>query len=73
MMNRIDRNFEARQEAQLLYHDNDYEVKTPGDFVRCAVTGAPIALEQLRYWNVERQEPYSSAEASLKGHLAANS
>jgi hypothetical protein len=30
------------------------------------VTGVPIPLERLRYWNVERQEAYVSAEASLK-------
>ena len=65
-MNRIERDFSARHEAQLVYHDNDYQVKVPGDFVRCAVSGAPIPLERLRYWNVERQEAYESAEASLK-------
>ncbi len=66
MMNRIERDFSARNEAQLVYQDNDYQVKKPGDFVRCATTGNPIPLELLRYWNVERQEAYISAEASLK-------
>lgn len=65
-MNRIERDFSARHEARLIYHDNDYQVKSPGDFVRCAATGAPIPLERLRYWNVDRQEAYCSAEASLK-------
>jgi hypothetical protein len=35
----------------------------PGAFVRCAVTGEPIPLEQLSYWNVELQEAYISPEA----------
>lgn len=37
----------------------------PGGFVRCAVTGAPIRLDDLRYWSVEWQEPYASPEAAL--------
>ncbi len=39
---------------------------TPGDFVRCAVTGQPIPLDSLRYWSVELQEPYVDAAASLQ-------
>jgi hypothetical protein len=44
-------------------------VLSPGDFVRCAVTGEPIMLPELRYWNVEMQEAYGSAEISFKRHL----
>ncbi len=36
-----------------------------GDHVRCATTGVSIPLEELRYWSVERQEPYADAAASL--------
>ena len=32
----------------------------------CAVTGVQIPLHELRYWSVERQEPYVDADASLK-------
>ena len=39
---------------------------TPGDFVRCAVTGRNIALDDLRYWSVELQEAYVDAASSLK-------
>jgi len=38
----------------------------PGAFVRCAVTGTPIPLEELKYWSVERQEAYLSPEAVLR-------
>jgi hypothetical protein len=41
-------------------------VMTPGDFVRCAVTGRTIPLEELRYWSVELQEAYVDAATSLK-------
>jgi hypothetical protein len=40
----------------------------PGAFVRCAVTGLPIPLEELRYWSVELQEAYVSPEAVLQRH-----
>ena len=38
----------------------------PGDFVRCAVTGEPIALPDLRYWSVELQEAYASAQIAFE-------
>jgi len=41
-------------------------VISPGDFVRCAVTGKPISLDNLRYWSVAHQEAYASAEISYK-------
>jgi hypothetical protein len=56
-------------EARLRYMDGDFQVVTPGAFVRCAVTGKKIPLEELRYWSVERQEAYCDAAASLSRHL----
>ena len=53
-------------EAKLRYLDADFEVLKPGRFVTCAVTNRKIALEDLRYWNVETQEAYFDAEAALK-------
>jgi hypothetical protein len=43
-----------------------FRVLSPGDHVVCAVTGQPIALDELRYWSVERQEAYASVEASVQ-------
>jgi hypothetical protein len=40
-------------------------VVKPGAFVRCAVTGAEIPLDELKYWSVERQEAYASPEAVM--------
>ncbi len=68
-MNRFDRLFGMRGEARLRYGDGEYKVVTTGDFVRCAVTGQPIVLTELRYWNVERQEAYASAAISLQRQL----
>ena len=48
--------------ATLVYGPNGFRMVRPGHFVLCAVTGEPIPLEELRYWSVERQEAYASAE-----------
>ncbi len=68
-MNRFERNIGQANEAKLRYLDGELQVLTPGSFVRCAVTGQIIPIEELRYWSVELQEPYASAEISLKRHL----
>lgn len=52
--------------AKLHYLDGTFRMLSPGDHVICAVTGQPIPLDQLRYWSVERQEAYASAEASVQ-------
>ena len=61
--------FAGGREAKLRYLDADYQVVAQGDFVRCAVTGKPIRLEELRYWSVSRQEAYASAEVATKRYL----
>lgn len=65
-MNRIDRLFGLKGEARVRYQDGDYTVVSPGDFVRCAVTGQQIPLPELRYWNVDQQEAYASVEVALE-------
>lgn len=52
--------------AKLHYLDGTFRVLSGGDHVLCAVTGARIPLDQLRYWSVERQEAYASPEAATK-------
>jgi hypothetical protein len=68
-MNRIDRLFGLKGEARVKYLDGEFQVLSPGDFVRCAVTGEPILLTELKYWSVELQEAYASAEISLRRYL----
>ena len=65
-MNRFERLFGLKGEARLRYLDGEFQVLTPGDFVRCAVTGEAIALPDLRYWSVELQEAYASSEVAFK-------
>ena len=57
------------REAEVLFMDADFKVIRPGEFVRCAVSGQPIRLRDLRYWSVERQEAYASPELALRRHL----
>jgi len=52
--------------ARLHYLPGTFRVLGHGDHVMCAVTGRPIALADLKYWSVARQEAYVSAEASLQ-------
>jgi hypothetical protein len=68
-MNRFDKLFGVRGEAQVRYLDGEFQVISPGEFVRCAVTGEPIQLPDLRYWSVELQEAYATAEISLRRYL----
>ncbi|WP_224701416.1 DUF2093 domain-containing protein [Devosia aquimaris] len=59
-MNLFDKAF-APVEAQIRYLDGDYVVLKPGTFVRCAITGKPIPIDELFYWSVDRQEAYADA------------
>ena len=47
--------------ARLHYMANGFRVLSPGDHVVCAVSGARIGIEDLRYWSVARQEAYAGA------------
>ena len=55
--------------ARLHYQPNGFRVLSPGDHVTCAVSGAKVPLDLLRYWSVARQEPYASAELSTRRAL----
>jgi len=65
-MNRYERRPISIGEAEVQYLDGDLRILRPGAFVRCAVTGVSIPIEDLRYWNVDLQEPYASPEAKLQ-------
>lgn len=65
VMNRFERFPEPLGEAELRYLDGEFRILRPGSFVRCAVTGQSILLDDLRYWSVDLQEAYASPEAVL--------
>lgn len=64
-MNQHERMPPPGAEAEVKYLDADFRVLRPGSFVRCAVTGQPIPLDELRYWSAERQEAYAGADIAL--------
>lgn len=66
MLNRFDRPSPMAGEAELKYLDGDFRIVRPGAFVRCAVTGVAIPLEELKYWSVEHQEAYSSPDVVMR-------
>jgi hypothetical protein len=68
-MNFLDPVLPQSREAKLRYLDADYQVLREGEYVRCAVTGEPIPLDNLRYWNVARQEAYRSAAVAFAEFL----
>ena len=53
-------------EAKLRFLDGDYEVLEVGTYVVCAMTGAQIPIEALRYWSVDLQEAYASPEIATR-------
>jgi hypothetical protein len=52
--------------ARLHFMANGFRVLAPGDHVACAVSGERIPLDSLRYWSVERQEAYASAQLATE-------
>ena len=56
--------------AMLFYQPNGFRVLSPGSHVICAVSGTEVPLEALRYWSVERQEAYASADLATRRLLA---
>jgi hypothetical protein len=70
MMNRFEG--PGAREARIRYLDGDFQIVAPGAFVRCAVTGEVIPIDELKYWSVARQEPYIDCAVSLERELEAH-
>ncbi|MEP7455913.1 DUF2093 domain-containing protein [Phyllobacterium sp. SB3] len=60
------------REAKIRYLDGDFQVLSPGSYVLCAVTSEKIAIDELKYWSVARQEPYVDAHTSFNRELQEN-
>ena len=52
--------------AKLHYMANGFRVLSAGDHVLCAVTGARIGLEDLRYWDVRTQRAFASSAVAAQ-------
>jgi hypothetical protein len=64
-MNYLDPLISPQREAKLKYLDGDFQVLREGEFVRCAISGDPIRVDNLRYWNIDLQRAYKSAWESF--------
>ena len=54
------------KEAKLKYKAGSFDIIENGDYVLCSVSSKKILLSDLKYWNVELQEAYSSPEEIAK-------
>ena len=61
----------AGRVARIQFLDGTFRLLSSGDHVVCAITGARIPLDELRYWSVARQEAYVDAAASLEAERRA--
>ena len=52
--------------AKIKYLPNNFQIIENGDYVECAVSGKQINIENLTYWNVEKQEPYFSYKEAFQ-------
>jgi len=52
--------------AKIKFLPNNFKIIEPGDHVICAVSGKPISLENLNYWNVDLQEAYYSYKEAFQ-------
>jgi hypothetical protein len=53
--------------AKLKFLPNNFEIIEEGDHVICAISKKKIPLENLNYWNVDKQEAYYSyVESSIE-------
>ncbi|MBB4348523.1 MULTISPECIES: DUF2093 domain-containing protein [Rhizobiaceae] len=59
------------REAKIRYLDGDYQILSAGSYVTCALTGAHIPVDELRYWSVARQEAYIDCATSLEAEKRA--
>ncbi len=56
--------------AKLKYLPNTFKILDEGDYVICAISKKKIPLQNLNYWNVEKQEAYFSyIEAAMKREI----
>ena len=58
--------------AVLRYNAADFDIVRPGQFVLCAVSGARIDLEDLKYWSAEAQQAYRGPQESMRAWQERN-
>jgi hypothetical protein len=64
-MNILDPLLPSAREAKLRYLPAEFQVIREGEYVRCAITGEAIRIDDLRYWNVDRQVAFRNASVAF--------
>jgi hypothetical protein len=62
----LDKTSSENQLAVIHYGDGDFAVLKPGSHVKCAVSGALVPVEDLRYWSPDLQEAYAGPAEALQ-------
>ena len=62
----------SKKLAKIKYLPNNFKIIEQGDHVVCAVSGKPISLENLNYWNVDLQEAYYSYKEAFQKKESLN-
>ena len=58
--------------AEILLDHGHFKIVKNGDYVKCSISNKKIALEDLKYWNVELQEIYSNPDIAMKRYKEIN-
>ena len=54
--------------AVLKYNHGEFDVVHDGQYVLCSIIVKKIDINEIKYWSVEKQEVYESAEIALLAH-----
>jgi hypothetical protein len=60
---------DMRREATLHYNLASFDIISPGSYVICSMTGLRVLIQDLKYWNAERQEAYANPRVMLQRHM----
>lgn len=58
--------------AKVSLDHGQFKIIENGDHVKCSISGKKIALDSLKYWNVDLQEVYFGPDIALKRYKEIN-
>ncbi len=58
--------------AEIILDHGSFHFVKNGDHVLCSITNEVIPIEELKYWNVEKQEVYASPKIALQRYKELN-
>ena len=58
--------------AEIVLEHGHFRIKKSGDYVECSITKEKIPLQELKYWNVDLQEVYTSPAIAMQRYKELN-